>query len=486
MEKLPIELIIIITSECDIKTIAAFRCCSKALNSILTPVLYHRNIKENGLSCVLFAFKKCANEKASISILKNAVNANVKLEIEDTVSIPNIFPQHPRNELSDFLSTPTSYRLDILALAISQSLNDVANFLLKNASFIRDERSRIKPMMTKDEYAEHMVTKPLLTPLLVALSHKNAPIIARLLEMEVFPNSIELDLSPFIVFVVVNNPEYITNFLINGQGKNKDTSLFDAIGSPCSNAALISILTCLGANIHHTTLYKRRSIIPFVISCAWNRWEEAMVLANHGINLKREGFRLLEIACLASCKNGTWKKKEALMKLLIEKGADPNNYKPLQQPLIIKLVRRGLDAELRYLLQHHHLKFNVKDAEGNTALDWALLTENPAETCASLLFEQGANFPNRAAERLDTLIGDILNKYETPTLFSILVEYKKFAQSYHILFNYCSTVSREKVDLIMRNFINRCPRFLRKLIKDKRPDFITNKNITDELLYAGY
>jgi hypothetical protein len=227
------------------------------LNSILTPVLYHRNIKENGLFCVLFAFKKCSDEKAFILILKNAVNANVKLEIENTVSIPNIFPQHPRNELSDFLSTPTSYRLDILALAILQSLNNVANFLLKNASFLRDGRSRIKPMMTKDEHAEHMVIKPLLTPLLVALSHKNAPIIARLLNIGVFPNSIKLDLSLFIVSVVINNPEYITNFLINGQRKNKDTFLFDAIGSPYSNAALISILTCLSANIHHTTLYKR-------------------------------------------------------------------------------------------------------------------------------------------------------------------------------------------------------------------------------------
>jgi ankyrin repeat protein len=297
--------------------------------------------------------------------------------------------------------------MNILAFAILQNLNKIADFLLDKASFLRDGRTEINPIATEHEIAEHVVPKPLFVPLLVALIRKNRPITERLLSLGVSPNSFGFGLNPFSVFVVVNNPECIRKFVteykidVNVKNKNEDTPLFYAIRSPYSNAALISTLISLGADIQHTTFYRGKSVGLLAIAYKMRRWKEASVLVKQGADVIEEGpGKPLEVACLAGFAKGTWEKKKVLLNLLIEGGADINNYRPPQRPIIIELVRRGLEVELQYLLQHHHLELNATDGEGETALDWALSTKHHAAGCASLLFQRGAKFPNRSSDVL--------------------------------------------------------------------------------------
>jgi hypothetical protein len=100
MERLPAEIVLMIIYECNIniKDIAVFCRCCQGYNRIFTPILYARNIKKGDFSCVLFALKQCFDENAFILILKNAINAKAKLEIQDTPLLPNIFPRHLKGE----------------------------------------------------------------------------------------------------------------------------------------------------------------------------------------------------------------------------------------------------------------------------------------------------------------------------------------------------------------------------------------------------
>jgi hypothetical protein len=87
-------------------------------------------------------------------------------------------------------------------------------------------------------------------------------------------------------------------------------------------------------------------------------------------------------------------------------------------------------------------------------------------------------------ERLSRLITNIWGASTEPTMWGIISCHTSLAQSYQILFNYCSDIAPEKREPIMQDFIDGYPIFLTKLIKDKGQTTITNTDILDKLLYA--
>ncbi|KAH6658602.1 ankyrin repeat-containing domain protein [Truncatella angustata] len=435
MNRLPPEIILMIARVCKISSLATLCRCSKYFSDLSTPILYAKDIASTRPLSIAFALQ-LENEDVSVPILRKAKAANANLETQHSITLLDPTPRHYDIFFRGF-KTFKYHRSTLLGIAISRGLDQTVNFLL-------DGGAHIDAIVDREINHLDVLGEPRLwTPLFIALTTRNRHVAMKLLDRGASLDALGSGLNALHIAAAANLPELIQRFSkeypfdANIQDVNGDTALAYAIYSPYSDVALLSLLVRLGANVNFLIVYHGQHISPLSIACMSGRWDLAIELLHRGADATgcREvmvdgsgpgPLHPLRSACSRDIyhKAEVGTKRRTLIEALLNQGADPNRQGHTGEPLIVELVRKKLGTCLQYLLQDGRLYIEQTDAQGKTALAWALSTEHGAPDLGALLLKHRANVPSSSAQTILKFVHDIWNARMPMDIWNLLSHHK--------------------------------------------------------------
>ena len=173
----------------------------------------------------------------------------------------------------------------------------------------------------------------------------------------------ENGISPILVAAYHNQPE-LADFLAE---KSVTLNIFEAAATGRTN----QIVLILARTPQLVNAYSEDGYQPLGLACFFGHLETARYLINAGARLNSASQNRMKVTPLHSAAAGG---HTALVKLLLEHGADPNAVQEGGFTPLHAAAQNG-DVESIHMLLFHGADGSAKSSDGRTPLDYALETK---------------------------------------------------------------------------------------------------------------